>query len=577
MKKLFLAGLFLLQAGTLCAQTGAHWLNQIFFMGEENIMTLDYVPGSGVVNPAVWTFVEGAENSGPGGTVFYEHHLFAYNTTDGSPLFDRLVEGATIYKVCYDAGLDQVLVLINATGGGTQPTTIGPDVFPGSTPTGCYRFGLLRYSRSGVLQGTQWLQFPCSHDLAGGPFWAIDTLNNRVALGLALYGKPSSTGPSSPFTFAGQTRMMHEDSSYLSVLEWDYAGTPLVSHHFVQPFFTDRSSIIDIAYGSNGDICLLGQLESDIRFGSITVSKAAGDWASYMARLRHNGTVAAAKKIYSSTTHSRPMGLAYNPVNKHMYFSNEWSKKLIINGNLVHNGAVNGSNLLLGETDSNLNLLRFASVRNADTNANLATRLHCYGLQVTPSGSILMAGSLRDSVRVGKQVFRNLPTGNQYNGVIFRFDKDLKFDTCYLSEGDGEEHIERFVGGPGNEIYAGGRFTQTVAFPPQSTFVMSSVGDAFVVALTMAPATTTTGIRGPQNGTTPWLVYPNPATDYVHLNLEKGAGASIYAADGRTVYRTKLIGAAAQRVDVRSFPPGVYFIRATAQDGRDHTASFIKK
>ncbi len=51
------------------AQPTGIWLKQASFMGGEDIKTIGYIPGNAATGAAVWTFAEGNESSGPGGSI----------------------------------------------------------------------------------------------------------------------------------------------------------------------------------------------------------------------------------------------------------------------------------------------------------------------------------------------------------------------------------------------------------------------------------------------------------------------------------------------------------------------------
>ncbi len=570
---LFLAAF--LQAGMMYAQTATQWIRQQPFFGGEDVHLISYVPGNATIAPAVWTYAEGGVNSGPGGSVDYQYRLIAYNATTGATLFDQLVVGVEIYKITYDASLDQVLLLVNANSG---PALIGQNSIVPSNPPGCLNFGLLKFNRAGVVLDKKWLPFPCTHDPAGGMVWDVDTLLQKVALSMPVYGDLSTDSTS--FTFGSNTQILRKDTTYISIFQWDYAATPLQLDMFIQPMdFTKRSYVIDMAYGNNGDLCILGNLVSDIRFGSTTVSRTGNESASFMARIKPGGTVAAAKKVFSNDSlNAGALALAYNPVNKQYYFTNDWAGQLVVNGSPVQKGAAGFTvNLLIAATDSNLVTQRFATVRYADTTGKRYSVFYGYShLSTGAAGDIVVGGMMKDSIRVGQKVFRSRSLTDQFDIAALRFDKDLKFDTCMLSEGTGNEHLTQLTTGPGNEIYLAGHFDGQCSFPPLTANVQSSFSDGLVVKANLKTAATTGIPNLPSDYS--WSVYPNPAMDMLTINLEHIAHVSIYAADGKLVYRKTADGNKNKHiVDVSGFAPGIYFVRALQQQGAGGTRSFIKK
>lgn len=571
----------LVQATFTYAQPAGQWLKQASFLGAEDIKNIAYIPSNAGAGPAVWTFAEGNLNSGPGGTVATEWHFTAYKATDGSTVFDHQADGIEINKIVYDAAHDEVLVLFNfsehASFAVVGPHTIIP---PGLADPDCFYAGVLRFNRGGVLQGTQWFSFPCRRPRAGVAFWDMDLPRNRVALCMPVYGDLDAD--TATFVFGSGSRLLRSDSAYVGVFEWNLTGTPQQFFMFNQPFDVgERSYVTGLAYGSNGDIFLLGNLRSPIRIGSFNLSKAAGDsTTTFMARLRADGSIPLAKKIFTSATlNSGALALTYNRSNQHLYFANDWSGQLMVNGNPVHKGtAAYSSNILVAETDTNLTIGHFSSVRYGDTASGmLGPRLFSYNnLYTDNAGNVILGASVKDSFRIEQKIFRNSTGNTHYKAGIIRFNKDLQLDTCFISSGTGDEHPTVLAVGPDNEIYAGGRFSGQATFPPLQTTPQSSFEDAFILKLKLQKKTTT-GIPGLHTAFT-GSVYPNPASDKLHIQQEHMQRVSVYTADGRLVYDQLWSNStAAHTIDVAGFTRGLYFIRVVLSNGEGLSTGFVKQ
>ncbi|HTN35721.1 MAG TPA: T9SS type A sorting domain-containing protein, partial [Arachidicoccus sp.] len=76
-----------------------------------------------------------------------------------------------------------------------------------------------------------------------------------------------------------------------------------------------------------------------------------------------------------------------------------------------------------------------------------------------------------------------------------------------------------------------------------------------------------------QNGAiaTSILVYPNPATDYIHIRIAEGANMSLYDAAGKLV-RQQNLHAGINQIDIRSLPAGIYYGVVNGQK-----VKFVKK
>ncbi|WP_118972983.1 T9SS type A sorting domain-containing protein [Taibaiella koreensis] len=563
----------------LNAQEATPWIKPVSFFGIEDIPAMGYIPGSPIVNAAVWTFEHGVVNAGAD-TEFHEYKFTGRNAADGTLIFEHRVEGIDINKVVYDASLDQVLVLINIQQfSAATSLTIGPNTFtPPSFDSRCLTIGLLRYSRSGALLGTQWLPFPCSHGLAGALSWDIDTLRERVVLGTEMYGDLNTDF--TPFTFGSTTRILRTDSTYLSLFQWDYSGNPLQLSMFEQPFeLEDRSRVVDVAYGDKGDVCILGTLVSDIRFGSITLSGTAAERSSFAARLRADGSVAAAQKIFSSVAeYAPPLGLAYNKVNKRFYFANAWSDSWSVNGSVMEHGNLGfKSNILVASVDSNLVQQHFTSVRYADTVGTQLFKLSTFKcLQPDAAGNMLLGVFAIDSFRIKQKLFRSIVTNSQTDIAVVRFDKELQLDTCIRSAGTGIEQLSVIAPGAGDEVYIGGRFIGQLAFPSLEARTDEPEQDAYVVKLSLKKGTPV-GI-GSRRVAPAGTVYPNPATDKLFVAMEKVTHIALYTIDGRCMRTVACKGAGNQQsIGISDLRPGVYLVRITGQNGDSYSTSFTKK
>ncbi|MFM2207042.1 MAG: hypothetical protein RL213_1017 [Bacteroidota bacterium] len=77
----------------------------------------------------------------------------------------------------------------------------------------------------------------------------------------------------------------------------------------------------------------------------------------------------------------------------------------------------------------------------------------------------------------------------------------------------------------------------------------------------------TTGILPPSTTADKWFVYPNPATTDLFILCTAEAGdLEICDISGRTVVR-KPVAAREMNIDIRSLPPGIYFLRLFSENG----------
>ncbi len=73
--------------------------------------------------------------------------------------------------------------------------------------------------------------------------------------------------------------------------------------------------------------------------------------------------------------------------------------------------------------------------------------------------------------------------------------------------------------------------------------------------------------------------YPNPAVDYVTVELPEGGArnVTVFDAEGRRVMHRTDVSGAYLRLDVRHWPSGTYWVRITDRNGRPFTASWNRR
>ncbi|HQW86459.1 MAG TPA: T9SS type A sorting domain-containing protein [Flavobacteriales bacterium] len=139
--------------------------------------------------------------------------------------------------------------------------------------------------------------------------------------------------------------------------------------------------------------------------------------------------------------------------------------------------------------------------------------------------------------------------------------------------GTGDDRANAFALLPDGSFVVGGSFVDTVDFDPGiGDLLRPSAGseDAFVLKLGDFTTSTT------EQGTTPLLPYPNPATD--HLNVQRAPGAApapyaIHDALGRTLLHGTLT-TPNSTLDIRALPAGTYLLRT--DEGPRQVLRFVK-
>ena len=76
------------------------------------------------------------------------------------------------------------------------------------------------------------------------------------------------------------------------------------------------------------------------------------------------------------------------------------------------------------------------------------------------------------------------------------------------------------------------------------------------------------------------LVYPNPARDYIRIELQDDSSCqsiAIYSIDGRLVFETQATMVQPTTINIANLKSGVYVIKVTLTDGNDYVAKIVKE
>jgi hypothetical protein len=75
-------------------------------------------------------------------------------------------------------------------------------------------------------------------------------------------------------------------------------------------------------------------------------------------------------------------------------------------------------------------------------------------------------------------------------------------------------------------------------------------------------------LQAPEHEGAQFRLFPNPASDRVYLESDVPlAGIEIYAMSGRRVYQDFSPSGYSMSADIQGFPPGIYLVKLTLEDG----------
>jgi len=215
------------------------------------------------------------------------------------------------------------------------------------------------------------------------------------------------------------------------------------------------------------------------------------------------------------------------------------------------------------QLDAATGTLNWARTLNSDYTASYV------GVVTDAAGNSYVAGSLTGTATLGSQQFGSI-SGTESDALVVSYSPQGTFRWAQQSGSllaEGADHIS--LDGTGHLTVAGffygqGRFgSTTLAGPPVGT-----PASGFVARLGSV-TTATPAARPLALG-----FYPNPAADFLHLPaLPAGTAVQLIDALGR-VAREAPVSAGGQ-VAVRGLAPGLYTLRATDAQGRQHAGKVI--
>ena len=573
----------------------AQWLKKVDHFGTEYVGAMAYVPGSAGVGASLWTYTLGELPSQPGGSSAsaFENRLISFKESDGNLQFNKLVKWAGVLGMAYDSSSDELIMVVSNVSNnplgrvsiGTDTFKIIPDQVPPALP--CSKIAVVRYSRNGTLNGYALLDYPCQDDdkldYSFGVLCAINTVQNKVALSYKAFGK--LTPPINTVTFAGQSRQVSRDSSYITVFQWDYQGTQLRMNMFDQPRTAAlRSTAQQMVYDNTGNIYLSGDLNSDINFGTVTVPRGSDILPSFVARLRPDGTVAAARRVQSGPKGGFMNAIAFNDYNGRLYIAGNWRNQLWFDGNLIATNMDSNyaASMFVAALDSTLALKSVTTLRDGDTvNANQGV-VQLVDLEIDSRGHILATGSFKGNFLVDNTLFHprsfTNPQFANTDVLVVDFTPVLQLDTLYMSEGAGGEGVSRVVAGKPAEMYVGGSFNGSCSFPPYNTVSTPSppswATDAYYARLKWGVNPTAIAGMKPISS----VLYPNPAYSEVRIELPDMQQIKVTTLDGRLVKQLSLAtGTSNYSLSVASWPAGLYLVQVRDRAGSVHSSKLLKQ
>lgn len=574
----------------------AAWSRKVNHYGAERAGAMAYIPDSAHIEAALWTYTIGEVPPSPGGSSSssFENRLIAFRESNGAILFNKLVNWGSISTIAYDSSSNDILVLLYGVSNnplarvsiGTDTFKILPDYNPATSAAPCNKYALVRYSRSGTLKGYSLLDYPCREedklDYSFGTVSAISTRQNKIALSFQAYGKLFP--PVNTVTFGTQSRQVAADSAYITVFEWDFDGHPLRMNLFAQPRdFSLKSALTEMAYDEAGNIFIAGELKSGIDFETMTLSPDADVNAAFLARIRPDGVVTAARKIQPGPNGGVINDMVFNSLNQQLYITGNWRHHMSLDGSRVYNN-IDSSWLCSGyiaALDSALAIKQLAVLRDGDTVNATWGSMQLTELAVDLRGHILATGGFRDSLYVGDSLFRALSVsgGELRDVMVMDFTGSLELDTIYLSEGSGSEVAHKIVAGKEKEMYIGGSFSGTASFPPYNlesyTSPASWVVDGFYTRLKWADnPVAVSGLPAAPSA----VLYPNPAAAYVRIELPHIRQVVAYMPDGRVREQVSFpAGTSAYTMHTGAWLPGMYLIQVVDINGNVHRHKLLKK
>ncbi len=190
-----------------------------------------------------------------------------------------------------------------------------------------------------------------------------------------------------------------------------------------------------IAIDNNGDIYVIGSIESSVTFGTTTISgNGTNNGAAFLLKLNSNGDVQWAQKI-NATDHASPNDIMIDKANDIIVITGYYST-----------GASDGLFITKYNTSGSQLWLRTYALDNNIKNA--------YGITVDNAGNIIMCGRYRETVTIDGITLVS-PVLHDMNGFICKLDMNgnAQWARQLSSPEIGTDELESVVVDAANNIY----------------------------------------------------------------------------------------------------------------------------
>lgn len=204
-----------------------------------------------------------------------------------------------------------------------------------------------------------------------------------------------------------------------------------------------------------------------------------------------------------------------------------------------HGHVFNGTYHYHGTTSAPYMIAQMAGQVTEDATHQLVPQAAAHGVRpaLTPLNGALITNCLPNSSNNGYTLTYTL--GGQTDSIVYSWNASGQYTFNFYTAGTGI---------PTTNVYSG--FTQCV--------VPTAISEVDATAGSIA-------------------MYPNPVSDYVVLDASHDSRIDLFNIEGKKLMTVHPSAATTTRIDVSSFPAGIYLVRTTNTAGHIHTQKLIKQ
>lgn len=313
---------------------------------------------------------------------------------------------------------------------------------------------------------------------------------------------------------------------------------------------TSVNRITSVSTDKNGNIYAAGSCPMvNAQFAGVSVSPGEGfNYNTYVVKYNSNGEYQWVKYVEDITC-PEPQVVAYSP--DEIYFSSYLFGNFMFDDITTQGGNTFGD-FFLAKLNSNGVYQWVREIPGLEGNAELGKRKF---LNVDDTGNIYLGGKTRWETDWGNGTITNTE-GFSSDALVLKYNPEGDLMLVKTITGAGESRVDNIMVSQSGDIFIAGMGNGTTNF--DNIIYEADDFENFSYLAKMIPGS----LGMDENYTSALAVYPNPASDYLHINgLRENVEVTIYNTLGQQVKSFEL--KPDENINIQDLSKGTYLIKPT--------------